>query len=117
MKSIILTGLFVILLTVSLNAADSTEAPASANEIAVEENIEGADFDLFIDKDGDGICDKRTLRYKGSFSTRQKIHHYRMISYKYDYQFRCEFGSSGGSKKGEGGNGHNGGNPGHHGGQ
>lgn len=117
MKSIIFAGLFVILLAVSLHAADSTEAPVSAGEMTIEEKTEGAEFDFFIDKDGDGICDNRTLRYKGTLSKHQNIRHYRMISYKYDYQFRCEFGSSSGSKKGEGGNGQHGGNPGHHGGQ
>ncbi|MDP8314782.1 MAG: hypothetical protein RAP70_06880 [Candidatus Celaenobacter antarcticus] len=117
MKSIIFAGLFVILLTVSLHAADSTKTPASADEIVIVEKNGGAEFDIFIDKDGDGICDNRTLRNKGIFSRHQKIHHYRMISYKYDYQFRCEFGSSSGLKKGESGNGQHGGNPGHHGGQ
>jgi len=116
MKLIFLINIFLILLTLPLHAADSTEQTVSADDILLEVQDEGGEYDFFIDKDGDGICDDRTLRNKGVFSRSQKIRHYRMISYKYDQQNRQGFGSSENSGKGQGGNGHNGGNGGHHGG-
>jgi len=116
MKFIFFIGLFLILLTLSLHAADSIETPAPDDDIVLEVLYEETEYDFFIDKDGDGISDNRTLRNKGVFSQHQKIHHYRMISYKYDNKLRSEFGSSKGGKKGPDGNGHHGGG-GHNGGR
>ncbi len=116
MKFIFFVCIFLILLALSLHAADSTENIAPADDIVIEVRDGLEEYDFFVDKDGDGICDDRTLRNKGIFSQHKKIHHYRMISYKYDHQFRSEFGSSKDGKRGQGGNGHNAGG-GHNGGK
>lgn len=116
MKSIILTGCFILIFTGFIFAADSTNLPVTNDQIVVIEKDDGQEFDFFVDKDGDGICDNRTLRNKGMISHNQKIRHYRMISYKYNQQNQCEFGLENGERRGNNGNGQHG-TQGHNGGQ
>jgi len=115
MKVLILAIVLLVILTLPLLAKDSTEVvelEEDNNAIDVQEEEQ---YDFFIDRDGDGICDNRTLRNKSVISQKSKLHHYRIISYKYDYRFKYQFGTPGTGKQGHQGNGGQG-NGGHHGG-
>lgn len=110
MKVITFATLFCVLLSLPLFAQNSTDVTNKKSDDVVFNVQEDEQYDFFIDRDGDGICDNRTLRNKSVISRKNKLHHYRMISYKYDYRFKSQFGSPGTGKQGFQGNG------GHHGG-
>lgn len=115
MKVIVIISLFCVMLSLPLFAQNSTDVTIEQNDEVVIDVQEDEQYDFFIDRDGDGICDNRTLRNKSVISQKSKLHHYRMISYKYDYRFKCQFGTPGSGNQGHQGNGGQG-NGGHHGG-
>ncbi len=115
MKVIYILGFFCLMLSASLFAQNSTDVAKAKKDNESIKVQEDQQYDFFIDRDGDGICDNRTLRNKSVISQKGKFHHYRMISYKFDYRFKCQFGTPAAGEQGHHGN--NGqGNGGHHGG-